>query len=212
MPRQAITTITNLKFEQTRQAVWDEMRLHVQTGVGFTSRDIADSTNRHRDTVRSYVKGLIAAGILIPHSVEIRRKMEAQLYTIHPDHRVSEAPRVNKQGQPVTQGQANQNMWRSMRIMKQFTAKQLAVSASTQSCLIKESTAKAYIKHLHNAGFLYVSQGNGPQPRSYILRALSNSGPKPPMVTRTHVVYDQNKKQIIHAEGFNGTGPLSEQA
>lgn len=169
----------------SRQDVWAAIR-RLRT---FTVRQLREETVMRLDSVRDYVQGLEKAGYIERVEVPAGR-FEAISFTLKKDigH---EAPRVRKDGSPVTQGQGRENMWNAMRIMRVFTVRELAVAARTPDCFVKESTAADYVKHLCFAGYLRRNDDG-----SYRMLPTAYTGPRPPMIQRTKVVWDPNMNAI----------------
>ena len=169
---------------ESRQAVWDAIRRMRR----FTVPVVRDETLLKTDTVRDYILGLEAAGY-------VRKITESSGVGVPARWELakdagSEAPRVRRDGTPIIQGQGRENMWNAMRILRDFTARELAVAASMPTCRVKELTAEDYIKHLHRAGYL---RKNGSR---YMFLPGAYTGPMAPMIQRTKRVWDPNLKQI----------------
>ena len=86
-------------------------------------------------------------------------------------------------------------MWRSMRMMAQFTARDLAIHSTTPSVNVSEETAKSYCKMLWRAGFLREIRVSRPG-RASIFRLIRNTGPRPPMIQRVKRVFDPNTNTV----------------
>lgn len=179
--------------EERREAIWAAMReLKV-----FTINRLFWHVKMERDSIRDYVVGLKRAGYLEDLGLVMEDSRRARQYRLIKDVGI-EAPRVRKDGSYVTQGLAREQMWRTMRILKDFTPKELAVTASLEACQVKESDAKNYCQYLAKAGYLVVVQKNhGRQQARYRLLASRYSGPKPPQVQRVKAVYDPNLGQVV---------------
>ncbi|MCK5295927.1 MAG: hypothetical protein KAJ75_03470, partial [Alphaproteobacteria bacterium] len=108
------------------------------------------------------------------------------------------APRVTRDGKIVTQGKGTEQMWRTMRMLKAFTADELAVMASTEEIQVKPQTAKSYLKHICKAGYITVIST---RPKRY--RFARWTGCQPPMIQRLKTVFDPNLRQIMWQEEAN---------
>lgn len=189
-------TMDKLNGIDSREAIWAEIRKRRDS---FTVRDLHLSTTMKMESVREYVTGLVNAGYVEEKEdggglkAKVPFKTPAVIYTLVRDVGI-EAPRVRKDGTPVTQGQGTANMWRTMRIIGTFSARELAVSASTETCIISESTAKSYVSHLCQAGYLVQVKG------IYRFVPSMHTGPKPPMIQRVKRVWDQNLKKVMWSE------------
>jgi len=171
---------------ESRQAVWDAIR---RMGT-FTVRELRDETLLGIDSVRDYVAGLHAAQF-------IDRVLTGGPVTYSLIKDIGQdAPRVRKDGTPVTQGQGRENMWQAMRMMRAFTAKELAIHARTPGCHVEESTAEDYSRHLWHAGYLR-REPDG----SYLMLPTAYTGPRAPMIQRTKVVWDPNQNKIRWRSG-----------
>lgn len=184
MTRKAVNMVRDL---ETRQAIWEIIR-RVDS---FTVQDIYDRTILQKSSIKSYLIGLNRGGYIqeIKDISATKKLHPAKRYTLVRDVGV-DAPRVRKDGSPVVQGQGTFNMWQAMKILKTFTVLELAISARTETCMVKESTAKSYVHHLANAGYL-VRAGEKR------FRFVRNTGKNPPMIQRTKKVYDPNLKKIV---------------
>jgi len=169
----------------SREAIWGLIRSKRQ----FTVRDLYLATTLEASSVLDYVRGLTNAGYLREESGD-----NARLFTLIKDVGV-DAPRVSRDGKPVTQGQGRINMWRSMYIIQSFSAKELAVNASTPDCIVKLSSAENYCGFLFRAGYLRRDKDG-----RYIFLRHMFTGPKPPMVQRIKRVWDQNLKKVMWGE------------
>lgn len=182
---------------QCRQAIWEEIRKKGDWAFTSTELDIALEAS----SIRDYLTGLCKAGYL--EAVSKGKRGESNVYRLVNDCGV-DAPRVRKDGTPVTQGQGRQQMWNSMRIIKQFTAADLAFNATTDELKVAENEARDYCKMLCHAGYLKVitqgkpghKAGTGSRSR-YMLIPTMWTGPQSPQIQRTRQVYDPNLKKVI---------------
>lgn len=178
-----------------QQAIWDEIRrLNI-----FTVTEIWGVVDMHRKSIINYVKRLEAGGF-----VEQREDFTtSHRYKLVRDAGVH-APRLQKDGSPVTQGEANANMWRAMRMMKQFTPLDLSTHSTTDSVSVAETTAKCYCTMLLKAGYLRVIEKANPfQARQATYRLVRNTGPFPPQVQRVKQVFDPNLNKVTYAPGVD---------
>ncbi|MDA8230376.1 MAG: hypothetical protein M0006_03465 [Magnetospirillum sp.] len=182
---------------QGRQAIWEEIR---RQRDGFAVASIADATDIHPTTIRSYLTGLEAAGY-------IRRAVGgAPSWTLSRDIGV-EAPRVTKDGKPVIQGSAREQMWRTMRMLSgDWSWRDLAIAASTEEAPVNPGDAADYCVNLCRAGYLHLvtpgkGTGNAGIPARYRFVRSKYTGPKPPMVQRVKSVYDPNLRRVVWFAG-----------
>lgn len=188
-----------------RQRIWEGIRrLASASDAAFTEGDIWDATeSAERDIetgmIRDYRRCLVKAGILAVARPHGDRRAPAA-YRLVLDLGV-EAPRLRKDGTPVTMGLAQEQMWRTLRMLKGDTnARELAAHASTPAVPVDEVAANKYLQALHCASYLQCTRPaerikgrgsrGGVRPARY--RLVTNTGPRPPMVCRTDAIYDPN--------------------
>ena len=171
--------------------------------------DIEDSTRIKPATILSYLTGLTKAGYLkrIPGKKNTKNSQGCNIierlsqWELINDIGV-EAPRVTKTGKPVIQGNKRENMWRTMKVVKQFTSRQLAINATTESCKVGFADSKDYCRYLAYAGYLaVVKKGLGQQQTVYKFMKSKNTGPKPPMIQRIKQVFDPNLGEVVWKPG-----------
>lgn len=159
----------------------------------FTITEVADQTCDDRNTVRDYMTRLVKAGFL-----EKTNEMRGSAILYKKIRHSKDAPRVRKDGSMVTQGLAQDHMWRAMKMLPEFTALDLSVAATTEDITVDQTHTKSYITHLKRAGYLAVVQESNPhRPAVYRLLPAKNTGPKAPLVQRVKHIYDPNLKKVV---------------
>lgn len=191
----AMKPVDQRRPEEKRQAIWDAIR---ELGT-FTVSDLYCQCRLSKDSIRDYLNSLHKADYIKRIAGGGPRTLST--WQLVRDTGI-EAPRVRKDGTPVTQGQGREQLWRTMRILGEFSARDLAVNASTETCQIAETEAKSYCSFLEKAGYLAIGRkghgtGNGGILTRYRFIANRYSGPKPPMVQRIKAVYDPNLCKIV---------------
>ncbi len=194
MKRTGRKPMDRLNGYDSREAMWAVIRVLRR----FTVRELYGETTLDISTVRDYVVGLERSGILAPLDGTPLAEDGATRYQLVKDVGV-DAPRVRRDGTTVTQGQGRINLWRTMRIIKEFNARVLADAASTEDCVISVATAEDYIRHLHRAGYLKAN-GRG----RYLFLYHMYTGPRPPMIQKVKRVWDQNLKKVMWSEDGGG--------
>lgn len=176
---------------ECRQAVWDEIRK--KGDWPFTAKEL--DVRLDASTIRDYLKALNLAGYL--EAVSTGKRGEANVYRLIDDCGI-DAPRLRKDGTKVTQGQGRLQMWNAMRIIKQFTAVDLAFNASTDEHRVADTEAQTYCRLLEQAGYL-TRQG-------IIYRMIPSmwTGPHPPQIQRTRQVYDPNLRRVVWSKVEGG--------
>ena len=184
------TPVNQRNALNTRAALWAAMR-----DLGsFTVTELAHATRYHTSTVQTYLQGLTAAGYL---SVDTLSK--PMKYTLEPELIVSTPPRVRKDGTLVTQGQGRKNLWRTAKILGEFSVPELRVFASTNTVEIKDSEAADYVSYLVKAGYLVVvTPAKGAKTRARYRFVMSRyTGPLAPQVQRIKQVWDPNTCTVV---------------
>jgi hypothetical protein len=188
-----------------RQQIWEHIRAMGEEDKIFSAAGISREIKVETDAVRDYLNCLLAAKIVHVINAHEGRGKE-RLYFLDRDEGI-EAPRVRKDGTRVTQGLAQEQMWRTLRLLSGDTCgRELAAHASTPTIPVSEVAAQHYLLMLNQAGYLNCTKegrglgfkGAGIQAR-YRLKPGRNTGPRPPMVCRAKVVYDPNEDKVVWA-------------
>ncbi|EFO33252.1 conserved hypothetical protein [Roseibium sp. TrichSKD4] len=181
---------------------WSVIRELGKNGAHFTKREIGLRSNDRNDrAIGDFLKRLLAANF-----VEVVDQITAPFphggYHTHNVYRLlkrpSVTPIINRDGTRGTQGLAQRNLWRTIRILSQFDLQELALLSSTPEIEVPRSTAKKYVSFLSDAGYLQIMRkGRGSIAQIWRLKASMNTGPKPPKILSTKVVYDANLKKVM---------------
>lgn len=144
-----------------------------------------------RDTIRDFLRRLVKGGYLrvVREEPTNGTGSPRRVYRLVKDQ--PDAPQLRRDGTPAVRvGRANEQMWRTMKMVDRFGYADLAMLSSTESCRVTFETAKSYVVALHTAGYLKrIDRG------LYRLRPDMNTGPLAPMVQRTDWVFDPNLKK-----------------
>jgi Tfp pilus assembly protein PilV len=155
----------------------------------FSARSIAHRTGLRIRTVEAYLTRLAAAGFIVAGE---RHESHGE-WTLA-DNAPEAAPLLPLKG-GVQAGGATQNLWRSMRMMQQFTARDLAVHSTTPTVGVTESAAREYCAVLFDHGYLRaVRKATATRPATY--RLVENTGPIPPEVRYVKRVWDANTRTL----------------
>jgi len=186
-----------------RQRIWDRIRAFGPTDSTFTLSDLLFGGELESEsTARAYLLGLYRGGYLklVRTAITTGAVGKPTTYKLIRDVGI-EAPRVRKDGSPITMGLAQEQMWRTLRLLNGSTnARELAAHASTPEIPVAERTAQGYLRNLWLASYLErVKPGKGGGRGSYLsrYRLISNTGPHPPMVCRADAIYDPNLGKTI---------------
>lgn len=166
----------------------------------FTLHEVALRSNDRDDkAVADYMKRLHAAGFL---EVVEQRYLggSAYQYVYRLVRRQVPAPMINRGGELGNQGLAQLQIWNAMRALPGFSLTELAVTATTPNVEVPRQTAKRYVTHLNAAGYLQVVRESTTRIQGiWRLKPSMNTGPNPPKILKTKMVYDTNRKQIMGA-------------
>ncbi len=183
-----------------RQAIWEAIRTQKEQ---FTRKDIETVSKVNIGTIDTYLKSLIKAGFvevsgeIVEQTLLQNRTKTSKTMTLIKDTGF-EAPRVNRNGELCTQGLANEQLWRSMKMINDFNFDELIAIASTDEIIIARNTAKSYVLALCKAGYIArVKQGLNPR---YQMIKAKYTGSRPPMIQRLKSVFDQNLGKIVWQE------------
>lgn len=177
--------VNELSAMETRDALWQIIR---NFSGAFSRHDLFREARCSRGQVQEYLLGLTAAGIL-----EKSEEDRTNFYFLVKDSGI-EAPRVRRDGSLVTMGRGREQLWQTMRLLKEFTVFDLKIQASTEEHPIAESEAKSYCGMLLKADYLAKIAGKR-------FRMIRYTGPKPPMIQRIKSVYDPNTREVVYTEG-----------
>lgn len=201
--RKSVVKLAASPWEQGRQVIWDALKSAHFAGEATTVRAISRRVSISPFTVRSYLTSLVAAGIASAQPQDVRGR--PILYSLSGTDVSQRAPKLRIDGSPtVEQGGGRDRMWRTMKMLKTFTARDLAVAASLPGASVAESEAIHYTQWLAKAGYLVVALppklGRASHKRS-TFRLVRNTGPRAPMITRARVVWDPNTNTAayVHA-------------
>jgi hypothetical protein len=187
-----------------RTALWAAMR-EMKT---FTVRDLFQHTGAAERTAWEYVKSLEKAGYVSMRATgESASGKSMHIYELVNDIGI-EAPRVRRDGTEVTQGRVNEQLWRTMRILGDFSIDELTATASTEEHPVAPETARRYVTHLVRARYIRITRKGQPAGKGalrlrgrYKFIPAMYTGPKPPKVQRVRQVYDPNTRQVVWRSG-----------
>lgn len=174
-----------------RAAVWAAIRRQ-QT---FTVKSVEREADMSYDGISKYFRALERAGFIgrCPTSDQ----MSPQMWMLIKDCGV-QYPRLHQDGRPITTGQGQENMWRTMKILGRFTIHDLVAAASTEDSPIEFTTAQKYVEALARAEYLVRSRrSTRAQKAVYTLAPSKYTGPNPPVIQTTRAVYDPNLDRVV---------------
>lgn len=172
---------------------WAVIRELGKDGRLWTVGDVLNvSFPKSHETLKTFLRRLVSAGIAEIAVPGASPNTPAQYRLLA---RPVATPKIGNSGTISTVGDGQLNMWTAMRRLKAFSIPELAIAATTDECRVARSTAKCFCRLLKDAGALQVLSTS--KRRVYRLKPSANTGPKPPVVLRCSVVWDQNKGRPI---------------
>ncbi|WP_291295352.1 hypothetical protein [Elioraea sp.] len=184
-----------------RPAIWAAIRKLSETpGAPMTRTRIGQVSYVPVRTVSSYVAALEAAGIL--SRSDAKGPGGGATWVLVRDVGPT-PPRLLRDGTEPKLGSGRDRLWRTMKMLKMFTPRDLAVAASIDGGVVSEHEADTYVKFLVRAGYLRVQVPAKPGRKGVTAtyRFVKNTGPEAPQVTRLKAVFDPNLKQITWHAG-----------
>lgn len=174
------------------QGVWEVFR-KLPEGAGLTVGDVCAWTNTHRTTVERYMRALGKAGYLERFPVRLKG-IGAYVYRRTGPFGLV-AMRLRADGSPVGEiGRGQENMWRTIKILKDFSPLEVAVHASTDTVRVSEGAAKSYLARLAWAG--YIKRVRRMDRGRYRFLPGADTGPLAPMIMRSRFVFDPNVNEV----------------
>lgn len=177
--------------ESKRQQIWEEIRKQKEF---FTLNSLASSLNIEKETIETFVVGLRNAGFVkvIDHQ-DVRKSyvkttFKTNCYALTKDTGFN-APRVTRDGK-LLPDDINQDLWRSMKILKEFSVADLMASTPRKTTA---NNVESYCKLLCRAKYL-----KRKETRFLFVR---NTGAKAPQIQRIKSVYDPNLKKVVYQTG-----------
>lgn len=192
-----------VRVPRGHQGFWDIIR-HLKK---FQINDIDLRSNVRKETIRDFVQRLVKAGY-----VEETGWDEKGTITYRLIRDQAEAPKLRRDGSEASDtGLGQDHMWRAMKMLGSFTARDVSLHASTDKVQVRLNSATSYIKHLHRAGYLVQLEKGKPgykpgtgSPAVYRLVPHMITGPLAPAVTRTDWVWDRNLRKVMGPEAEGG--------
>ena len=180
--------VDQMRSLESQEHIWAVIREAGRDNAYFTVDYVFSKTNATRNKVSAYMRRLEHGGYL--QAAALLKIGRHKTYRLIKDSR--EAPRVRKDGAPVEQGQGNDSMWRSMRMLKTFSPQDLVATSLESGTPVKLSTAQSYLTYLHKAGYVVQVQDS-----LYRLLPGKITGPKPPQIQRIKRVFDPNIGKVV---------------
>jgi hypothetical protein len=183
-----------------KQMIWERIRARRDA---FTLRDIFLPGRESKDAVKKYIVSLMHAGFVVESSRNrlLGDRRHQVRYRLVKDTGI-DAPRLTLAGRPVTAGNKRQQLWRTMKRLRQFTVDDLRLMAGTDDSPVDFGSADVYCRFLAKAGYVRVSEpgrtGKHGRLTVYEFVRAKDTGPKAPVIQRVNTVFDPNLREIVY--------------
>jgi len=204
MGRHAADVMVQLTARVPRghQGFWEIIRELHRGKKSWTFQEVVERSNVSDDTVRDFLRRLLKAGYI----VENGRTAKTTFYRLAKDQ--PNAPSLRRDGSPANEpGLGQEQMWRAMKMLSRFDARELALHATIATVPVTLVSAKTYIKRLKRAGYLSevspAKPGHKPgtgKLATYRLLPHMNTGPLAPQIQTTDFVWDPNRRTVMGPE------------
>jgi hypothetical protein len=210
MGRKPADAVAAARFPQGRPVIWRAIRKLAKTGpdavAGFTLTEISKQCGDEMPwgTIETYVKSLVAAGIL--SRTRAGKPGIPAIYFLDRDPG-AEAPRLRRDGSPVTMGSAQESIWRTIRMQRGvFASADIALTANTDEYPVAELAVVDYLKYMLHAGYVAVARpaARGKRGKAlYRFVRARDPGPLAPQIQRVKAVFDPNTGTVVWTSAKN---------
>lgn len=165
----------------------------------FTAADVHGRRNgASRGSVIRYVRACSEAGYCERIGERASRKGRPMPLYRMADVRRLTAPTFHVE---TDRGRRQQQLWNAVRSLKSFTAKELAITASTDSIPVSLPMACQYCARLAVAGYLWIEQER--RPKRYRANPARMTGPLAPSFRRNSGAgVDRNLRRAVNVTGW----------
>lgn len=177
--------------ESKRQQIWEKIR---KQKTAFTIESLTGEIPVEKETIKTFVSSLCKAGFIkvieqqninVPH---VKTTFKTNCYALSKDVGFI-APRVTRDGK-ILPDEINQDLWRSMKILKEFSVADLMASTPRKTTA---NNVESYCKLLCRAKYL-----KRKETRFLFVR---NTGAKAPQILRIKAVFDPNLNKVVYQSG-----------
>lgn len=181
--------VSECSVEETRKQHAEKVWLFIRNLQNFVLKDVEDATGLSAVKHLHLVMGRMEATRL----VRVNRKTKPYQYTMIVSNPPLECPDLRDSGRKRKRT-GHDRMWSALRILKNFTANDLALYAE-----VTKASAKTYTRKLAQAGYLTsIERDNG---ISYVFNRGRDTGLASPAIYSNGQVYDRNERKIVHPKG-----------
>ena len=167
--------------------------------------DIDQRSNVDRASIKDYVRRLERGGYAarVGEGPGLKGKGLATLWQLVKSP--IEAPRLDRAGRELPEP-LEALLWRTARITKTFTSRELADMASLPDRKVSLGLARKFVLALAAVQVLApVGKARGPAEQTY--RLARDLGPKTPSISSAQIVFDPNSRQVIGAPVLGEVAP-----
>lgn len=196
---------TDLVLPRSNEALWALIRTLDAEGP-WTATDVCKRTLINPGTPRRLIKRLLRGGYaeqIGTRTTKGKNPQEAPLYRLLKSP--VEWPRLAADGSSRPEPRM-ETMWRSMKMAKTFTARELMAMADRDGLPIPLGTARGYLDKLARVGIVVrvsnkgrsgpAAAGRRPN-RETRYRLVKNLGALAPKILSTKVVFDPNARVVL---------------
>ncbi len=108
-----------------------------------------------------------------------------------------EAPLFNAKGKLYRPYCRQDNLWRSMKMLKEFNSKILAEHASNNNLNVSQEQARSFCNELTKVGIVKKIEEGKTGKKLAIYKLIKDLGGQPPVIKKIPVVYDMNSGQVF---------------
>lgn len=170
----------------------------MQDGAPITKGELRICLNVQEGQLREVITPLREAGWLEDVGLTDRR---AKLIALTEAGQRGAAEELR--GQAQTGGDAQVNMWRTARRLKDFSATDLVAWSSTEETPVDHKAARRFCELLLRGGYVRVTRKAKPGVNEAFYRMIRDTGPRAPVEKRVRAIYDPNEERLTHVAGVS---------
>lgn len=184
----AVSDTCSIVIETGQEELWFAIRDLPSYAKGFTAEDLARVAMTTEAAAEFYLLGLVGQG----HAVKAGQTDTRKVIFVVPKLQV-EPVVLDDNGRPSKDYTIRRLLWTAMRQLKQFTVGELW-NMAREHHPVTRAQAKAFVEHLHHAGYLADLFGEGRDGTEFTLKRSMNTGRVPPKLCASSLVYDVNRR------------------
>lgn len=187
-----LETLPTVPLRTITEQIWDMLRTNNQE---LLVSDVCQKVDVSYFKAKSLLSSWVASGHVRRYqSINPKTKCRQKAYELLRDCG-QEPPQVDGKGEPKSCS-GNELVWRTLRILKLCNANQIVASATDATATLNISAVRQYLRQLHMAGYLVMTEQV--QGQLAVYRLMHNTGPRAPEVQRGKKVYDGNLGMVVY--------------